>query len=157
MSRKHAAITFLLIFALITVTLPVLAAAKRARPMGAYNYRVVATNTLRGQSERLRDRGTLTVSGRRVVGRTNSGNVTFNLKVASRVAARVRVQSLQAQGNWTNNDPRFGMNRGPITANVRLQKTRAGTWKLSGNYVGRITEGRARGAVQTGRITAKSI
>jgi len=157
MSRKRTIVITLSILALLVVTLPVLAAAKRGRPMGPYKYNVVATNTFRGQSERLRDKGTLRVSGRRVVGQTNSGLVTFNLKVASRVAARQRVQTVQAKGNWTNNDPRFGLNRGPITATIRVQKTRAGTWKLSGNYVGRITRGRARGAVQTGRITARSI
>jgi len=157
MSRKHSLITALSIIALFAATLPVLAAAKRGRPMGAYRYNGVGTNTFRGQSESLRDRGRLTLSGRRVVGSTNSGNVTFTLRTASRIASRVPVQSVQAQGKWTNNDSRFGLNRGPITANIRVQKTRVGTWKLSGNYVGRITRGRAKGAVQTGRITARSI
>jgi hypothetical protein len=156
MTRRHTALTALCIAVVLLAALPVLSAAKRGRPMGPYKYTIVATSSFRGQSITSRDRGKLTLSGRRIVGRSRAGDSFFTLKSPSRLTRAAR-QNAQASGKWTVIDPRFGVSTGRINASVRVQKTRRGTWKLSGNYTGRITKGRARGATQTGRFTARSI
>ncbi len=156
MSRKHTALRILCIAAILVSTLPVLAAARRGRPQGPYKYTIVATSTFRGLSETSRDRGKLTLSGRRIVGRSRAGDSLFNLKSTARLT-RAAIQNGQASGKWTTFNSRLGLNTGRINANVRVQKTRVGTWKLSGTYTGRITKGRARGVTQNGRFVAKSI
>ncbi len=156
MSRRQATLSVLCIAAVLAATMPILAAAKRGRPMGPYKYTIVATSTFRGQSVTSRDRGKLNVSGRGIVGRSNAGDSLFNLKSTARLTRAPR-QTGQASGKWTTINSQLGVNTGRINANVRVQKTRRGTWKLSGNYIGRITRGSVRGATQTGRFTARSI
>lgn len=156
MSRRHIALKILCIAAVLIATLPVLAAARRGRPMGPYRYTLVFSNSFQGQTETGRERGRLHVSGRRIVGRSNAGDSSFNLRFTKRLTKAKR-QNLQARGRVRINHSELGVNTGRLNANIRVQKTRRRTWKLTGNYTGRITRGRARGATLGGRFVAKSI
>lgn len=155
MSRKQIALSILCIAILLGATLPAIAAAVRGRPFGPYTFRLVGTSTFQGETFQERDRGRLTLSGLRVKGQTNNGETKFNLKFPARLK-NVNRQNSTAKGRVVINDEDHGVNSGPLNANVRVQKTRIGTWKVTANYTGRATKGRARGATIQGRIVAKS-
>jgi hypothetical protein len=156
MTRRQTAIRVLCIAAILATTLPVLAAAKRNKPMGLSRYTLVYSNSFQGETETGRERGLLAVSRRRIIGRSNNGNSIFNLRIINRLTRAAR-QNTQAKGKIKINHPDAGLNSGRINANIRIQKTRRGIWKTSGNYTGVITRGRARGATLSGRFVAKSI
>jgi len=156
MPRSPIALKALCVLTILVMTLPVLAAAVRGRPHGPYKYTLIGSNTFRGQTETVRERGRLTVSGRRVVGRSSAGDTSFNLKFATRLT-RAANQNKRISGRVTINHSRYGINSGRVSASFRIQKTRVGTWKTSGNYTGRATRGRARGATINGRFRARSI
>jgi len=155
MPRKQVVLRILCVAILLGATLPVLAAAVRNRPFGPYTFRLVGTSTFQGETFQERDRGTLRLSGLRVKGQTNNGETSFNLKFPNRLNTNNR-QTTTAKGRVVINDEDLGVNTGPLTANVRVQKTRAGIWKITANYSGRATKGRGKGATIAGRIVAKS-
>jgi len=155
MSRSKTAMFVLCIVMVLATALPALAAAKRGRPFGPYTFRLIGTSTFRGETFQERDRGTLTLSGLRIKGGTNNGETKFNLKFPSRLK-NINRQTSTAKGRVVINDEDLGVNSGPLSANVRVQKTRTGTWKINANYTGRATRGRGKGATIAGRIVAKS-
>lgn len=144
------------VFVLLIASLPVFAAAVRPKPQGQYNYTINYRNTFRGTSESGRDRGQLRATGVRILGQANADDSSFNLRFTNRLTRAAR-QNNQANGKVTVDHETYGLNTGPVSANLRIQKTRAGTWKITGNYSGRSTRGRAKGATISGRIVAKSI
>lgn len=156
MTRRQTALRVLCMVAVLIATLPVLAAARRGRAQGPYKYTNVFSNSFQGQTETGRERGRLHVSGKRIVGRSNAGDSSFNLRFTKRLTKAKR-QNLKASGRVRINDSEFGVNTGRLNANVRVQKTRIRIWKVTSNYTGRITKGRAKGATLSGRLVAKSI
>jgi hypothetical protein len=142
------------LLAVVLLCLPLQAAAVRARPQGLYTYRLTGTESYAGHTYQSRDRGTLTLSGARINGQTNDGEATFALRLANRVN-RQSVQTTQATGNLTLTESE-GVSQGKLTANVRLQKTRTGVWKVTLNYAGVIKSGVLRGGTLAGKLVAKS-
>jgi len=144
------------VFVMLIATLPVFAAAVRARPQGPYSYVINYSNSFQGETESGRERGQLRSSGLRIVGSSNQGDTSFDLKLNNRLNRNAR-QNRTARGRVTIEHDEFGTNFGPATANVRYQHTRAGIWKITANYTGRMSKGQAKGATISGRVVAKSI
>lgn len=152
MSRRVAFLATLLAVAILS--LPVYAAVQRARAQGLYTYRLTGTESIAGHTRKSQDTGTLTMSSTRIRGQSSDGEATFSLRLTNRITAKI-LQKTQAQGNLLINDS-DGNSKGKLTANVRVQKTRAGIWKVTLNYVGTITQGPYKGGTVTGKMVAKS-
>lgn len=152
MSHRLARLASLLAVALLC--LPLHAATARARPQGLYTYNLTGSVTVAGKVYNDRDKGTLTVSGTRITGQSNDRETTFTLKFANRIG-NASPQTTQAAGSVAIVDD-VGSSQGKITANVRIQRTRAGIWKTTFNYSGRFTRGEMKGATVSGKVVAKS-
>jgi hypothetical protein len=158
MTRRNFALRVLCVAVILITTLPVLAAAVRGRPQGPYKYTMIASVAYQGQTAAGREKGRLNLSGLRAWGQSNDGITSFNLRFATRLT-RANRQDRTARGRvtWDLSQLGYGISTGRVAANTRIQKTRVGIWKLTGNYTGRITTGQATGATLSGRFVAKSI
>jgi len=146
-----------LILTFLLTSIPAFAAGQRGRPQGPYKYKDVWSASHNNEAIDGITRGRCNVSGLRVSGQTNSGDVNWKLTFSQRLN-RDSLQKVNAQGKtvWTD-FPIDGEHTARITAKVRIQKTRTGYWKATANYQGRAVNGPFKGANVSGRITAKSI
>ncbi len=151
---KHKLPLLFSILAIAMLCLPVDAAAKRARAQGAYSYRLTGSETYQGITEAARDAGSLTLSGNKITGVSSDGEAIFKLVLSERVT-RQSTQTMNATGTLLIKDD-DGNSKGKLTARVRIQKTRAGVWKLTTNYTATVTRGPYKGGQLSGKLVAKS-
>ena len=153
MTRRKAVILGLL--AVMVLSLPVYAAAIRGRPQGNYKYNMDSTVVYAGQTFRDNIKGTFKLSGLKIRARSYDGEVLFNFRFKDRIN-RQTLQKTTATGNVKAFDD-DGVHRGRLSANVRVQKTRTGRWKVTVKYNGSFNKGPAKGAKLSGKIIGRSI
>jgi len=139
---------------ILCITLPALADPVRSRPVGRYKYLMTYSITHNGETESTHRGGRLSLSGRRIFGRTYAGCQSFNFRIPVPVQD-VQNQNAQARGGRFTSE--CGYNRSRLTVNARIQQTRRGTWKISANFTGVTVKGPKKGRKVSGRIVADSI
>ncbi len=154
MTHRLSTGTALFITLTLFVALPALAEAIRPRPVGPYKYTMNYSYSFQGQTETGHKRGRLKLSGRRMYGRSLDGEHSFNFRIAERILD-VTTQDATARGGRFTTD--FGSNRSRVKANIRVQKTRRGSWKVSASFSGVTAGGPDKGRRVSGKITAHAI
>lgn len=156
MRRMSLWSAFALAILIVAVTLPVWAVATRTRAYGRFAVRVQAVQTYLQTTHTWRDTATFNVARDLAAGQSHSRDgsyerFTFNFESPLHAQPQRGPVKFSGRINYVTADT-IAETKGKI----RLQQTRDGKWKLSGNYVARGVEGQRVGAVERGRFSGIS-